>query len=860
MSNARLVITDGTSTVDLLNLRGYTLKDWKPSVPEPKGGGVFRSSPLVDGRRLTSRVFDNAIDTFELVVSAAAQDTLIYQIQELLRLMQKATEYWTTDWQNEPVWLEARSPCETYIRYAVVMDYRLTGLNNPYAQPFYNAINYVAMGDLSLLVEHKHWQETEPGADGTCVELKAQQGYVNIATADLERDNPAATLDDVRYTKESMTLDDGTGTPTLYVGDAGVTWGFVNEVGIAFFDVDVPQGAYIEDAFLSLYSAVDQAGGDFYIMIYVQTSPMPPSQFSGTVADYLARTCPSDNVAWFIWGWTNNTTMVSPSIKKLIQAVVDDPLWVSGSRLVLFIRPGEGCSKFSNNYVSFDSFDTVAGTPPQLTIRWSSTEKVYGRGYTCENEVMVGNKHNRAQITHSYWYDDSLAAFSLLNLIGSATPFEFLPNAPANNDLVYFGIQSSLENSGPFGNVVPDVSTVSTGIETCEWEYWNGAAWTDLDVCGNTYFNTLGVTSVKWEQPADWVANAINGITAYWVRMKITVAAGGATAPQQDNRDFYTVVTPYAEFQADSVPGDIPAMSRIIFDSHSCYDRRIATLSCGLRSMDRGEDFSAYLNASNEQNPDGITFNYDLDGVGALAADTEAPTGRSFTIVPTTTMAEICRWTIDPDYAKQYSGIYHAYVRVKHTVGAAPNVRFRLRGSFGVGYNVTYSSENGTSDSTLIHAIDLGQFVIPGNFSMRANEKPTLSTIVLDAMRTDTATIRIYDIVLLPADEWVGTFAATPTALMEACLYDGRRAEIDGITNPRQYRALLQTIVSDTTGTIDAEWFRIASSAPVIQSNRWQRLWFLLTFDTELYTYFEAIGSVRLQRSARWLALRGMDT
>ena len=104
MPNPVLYITDGTTEVSLL--RGsIRLTDWTPARAELKGGGTWRSSPFVDGRRLVAFRRDNIVDTFSLMVQGYTQDELIYVCQEADRLLTKAMQYWTTSWQDEPVYL-----------------------------------------------------------------------------------------------------------------------------------------------------------------------------------------------------------------------------------------------------------------------------------------------------------------------------------------------------------------------------------------------------------------------------------------------------------------------------------------------------------------------------------------------------------------------------------------------------------------------------------------------------------------------------------------------------------------------------------------------------------------------------------
>ena len=156
-----LIITDGSTRIDLLSMKGWMLKEWSPSVPEPKSGGIFRSSPLVNGRRLAYRKMDNITDTFNIVGSEGSQNDMIGTIQRIQRLLEKATEYWTSGWQNEPVWIEAKGTNESRPRYATIVDYRLSGFGGIYQQPFFGGCSSAT--EAILVVEHMFWQETKPG-------------------------------------------------------------------------------------------------------------------------------------------------------------------------------------------------------------------------------------------------------------------------------------------------------------------------------------------------------------------------------------------------------------------------------------------------------------------------------------------------------------------------------------------------------------------------------------------------------------------------------------------------------------------------------------------------------------------------
>lgn len=93
--DAELKITDGTIIIDLLELPGLHLDSWRPVVPGFKGDGTYQNSPLADGRQLVNKQFDNTIEQLSYKAQDESQDNVITRIQDLIRLLEKAVQYWT---------------------------------------------------------------------------------------------------------------------------------------------------------------------------------------------------------------------------------------------------------------------------------------------------------------------------------------------------------------------------------------------------------------------------------------------------------------------------------------------------------------------------------------------------------------------------------------------------------------------------------------------------------------------------------------------------------------------------------------------------------------------------------------------
>src|SRR4030042_2596162 len=118
---AVLKITDGTTTIDLLNDHsGFMLKEWEPTVPDYKGGGVWQDSPLADGKVLSDKRFDVYTDTFVLMARGPTQNKLIDYMRTLRNMLEQAANFWVVDWNSEPVWIEAKASCEDETRYALI--------------------------------------------------------------------------------------------------------------------------------------------------------------------------------------------------------------------------------------------------------------------------------------------------------------------------------------------------------------------------------------------------------------------------------------------------------------------------------------------------------------------------------------------------------------------------------------------------------------------------------------------------------------------------------------------------------------------------------------------------------------------
>ena len=678
---ARLVITDGTTEISLLNKRsGYVLSRWRPTVAGYKGRGVYQSSPISDGRRLVARYFENAVETFDLKARGFNQDDLILETQELRRLLEKAVDYWVTDWQDDPVWIEAKASSETNTRYAIVHQGRIAEDGEVFSQPFLQSSCAAVMDNLTLIVERGHWTANQPGGSD-CAEIWAAETYNSV------------------------------------------------EYGVV-----------------------------------------------------------------------------------------------------------------------------------------ASEE-------TCGDIVYTANKQNLANITHAYHYDASTTTWSG-NLIGAGLPFDLLPAGIEVGDFVFFCIDTTLADSGPFNNLVFDIGTVGAGY-TGAWRYQNvalpgGPGWAALTVLDNTasFFN-LGVNSVHWEPPDAWEINDVNLVRGWWVVFEVLTVPGALTTPEQQTRDIYTTTWPVIDLESDIVAGDIPALSRVIVRNQSDVDLGVNPpelyanrIVMGLRSLDRGSGFAAYLNAADEaddgQNPAFILVN--VHGVGAFADTPRAPSGHYVSIPAALASWNLqIEWAINAANSWQYYGKYRVFVRGWQTTGASGDILIRLRIGMGTtGGELPATVAKPFLTTTDFEVLDLGNILIPPSSMMSGSDRVTIN-LRLQAYGNAASNCSIYDLILIPVDEWAGDFLDTSKSTSTAVGSRGdaeHYLDVDSITFPKE---MIKSLVRDSTDQVRGAYQPIVASKAILQANAAQRLWFFAIEQTANADFANPAiaNTIQVFSNDRYLSARG---
>lgn len=809
--------------VDLLNSRsGFCCSEWFPAVAEPKAGGVWQDSPLAAGRRQVMRSFGNVIETFALQVRSWSPNDLVRDTQELRRLLEKAAHYWTTGWQGEPVWIVARGHLETNSRYAIVHDYRTPHDGFPYGEPFWSALAQAAFEDFELVLERGHWTSERPGT-GACVEASGQQEW------EIEKVlNPGFELA-------------GGGPPTfLNWTDVLVGAGTVND------DVAIFHGG-------AHSCRIDTTAlGDTGTHIYQDSTVTPGVTYPFT---FWCRGSGVKDGRYRVYDVTNGADIVPITTTGNIAAA-----WVQIS--APFVAPA-GCLIVRIYFYGASSVAADSAWYDDISLAVTLS---FGRAATCLDEVYVANKQNVAQLTHVF-VDDG-GAFGP-NLLGAATPFNLFPAVPAIGDILYCGIDTTVADSGPFCSLVFDIGTAQVDL-TIERQYWNGLWWM-LTVQDNTdaagamtgqAFDTAGVGSIHWEQPSDWVTTTVNGVTGYWVRMRVSAVGGAPAPPTQQNRDVYTVTWGHFTVAADQVGGDIAALARAICtmraDSVGAAPiLRFNSMVAGLRSTARGENFTAFLNIAGEQNPPGV--NSVPFGVG-FSNNLNAAAGRATTVTLVGGASDTVGVHFDHTIVQQYYGKYHAYVRAKQTGGAAGDIEVEIRiYPGGTGWS-SFTSERARIVSTAVDptVVDLGELELPGT-GASPDDVYNAVALYIEFYNTSGGNIDVtaYDLILMPVDEWAATLEdQSDTYFWVQHGATGRTSlDVDSVSYPRhRLDATLRRVATDY---VLFKYQDISAGEMIWQANSEQRLWILTMTRVTSESEVEGGYSYQLYGNQRYLSMRG---
>lgn len=142
----------------------------------------------------------------------------------------------------------------------------------------------------------------------------------------------------------------------------------------------------------------------------------------------------------------------------------------------------------------------------------------------------------------------------------------------AVGDAVYYGVAGSTFSAL---HLRFSQGLVNTG-GSVSYEYWNGSAWATLTVSAYNALQTNGVYGVTFTPPGNWAQKTINGFSAYWVRLRWTVAATTLTTRPKTNTRASRNRRQYGPTMAMNVRGSLTyndwAEHAALGNLHGLYD------------------------------------------------------------------------------------------------------------------------------------------------------------------------------------------------------------------------------------------------------------------------------------------------
>jgi hypothetical protein len=393
-------------------------------------------------------------------------------------------------------------------------------------------------------------------------------------------------------------------------------------------------------------------------------------------------------------------------------------------------------------------------------------------GSATPTESVVANHFDDHAISHIFVYDASGPSWSS-NQAGVTTEWSLFPASPAVGDIIYYG------SDNPFFNLTHNIQQieVSTGV-TYVWEYSNGAAgWPD-QVLGNdttlypyTDFKTAGTMAVNFKGNSAWAVETVNAVAnKFWLRCRISAIATSYTTPPS-NKDYavYNQRAPHIAIPSATVIGDGPPLCLLRMKAPyggdaDVYFSNTSRVLIGRKSRNLSS-FSSHLNCGNDGMPSGWAATYGTDA--AAAADPEAPGGDRANVTFATNATLIKRVTLTgTDLAAAFVGEYRPFLRVAQIGGTAGDCTVRLRvvldstATYATGISGPEITLKGVStDGGYFELVDMWpneSLSIPFSRFLNADSLTGADLIfeVYASRSTGSSTLRIYDLILLPVDEW----------------------------------------------------------------------------------------------------------
>ncbi|MFW6231305.1 MAG: hypothetical protein ACOC32_04775, partial [Nanoarchaeota archaeon] len=153
-------------------------------------------------------------------------------------------------------------------------------------------------------------------------------------------------------------------SPYLFFGQHS---GEIYQTGLQF-TLDVPKGATITEASLTLVGGKNQTGGHFTTKISVENTS-DAVVYSDGIGNISERTY-GPSRSWDVGLWSNGTAYTTPDLSSLVQHIIDLSSWASGNQIAFMLDQGNA----SGSFRSLHDYSTPGSYNALLTVSYIAEE------------------------------------------------------------------------------------------------------------------------------------------------------------------------------------------------------------------------------------------------------------------------------------------------------------------------------------------------------------------------------------------------------------------------------------------------------------------------------------------------------
>ena|SRR3990167_3927246 len=460
---------------------------------------------------------------------------------------------------------------------------------------------------------------------------------------------------------------------------------------------------------------------------------------------------------------------------------------------------------------------------------------------------------------------------------------------PATGDEIYLGSTCGM----PRNIILSVCPNAAGGTYTVNMEFSSSTVFTTAGMQSrNQTFANLFLQETTGSVPQPqlltvacapfWSPSSVNGVTAYWLRARVSGYVSGC-APQQMRQTIYSVNDCFVEVASSVIQGDVDALALIrlckfnagISTSISPFGIRWAAMGMKSRGL---TNFTSRLNFAGHNPGDWSTcFGQDT----AASADMFSPGGSRVHISFATSGSMLQRAIIETTSAsivKDFLGEYNVYIRCMQTGGSSGGTKIKAQLIFGKSFGsiTSYTQETKTVALTTFdqgqsspEIVNLGKVsIIAPNIYAHEGNRNGLSIRLFAQQVTGTPALRLYDIVLIPTDEWAMAANHTGNTYQVVGAAAGEGLDIDsglfrhGIT----YKTTASESSACDCATVISP-FEMRGRLPTLPPGKRLQIHFLLGDYVSPLTTSPSIlvapdnlgGYVRIWIHERWNYLRGNE-